>query len=350
MGREREETICDVDSTFCLTETSATPIFAPSLLGHPAAHKRQTFAVRTPHLLGLFMAHARAKARPLVRSAPSGAFDQYLLDIQKLPMITDPEEEKRLARRALAGDEVAAERLVTANLRFVISYVKKYQGHGLDLSELVAIGNEGLLKAVRKFDPDHGVKFISYAVWWVRQAVLKALAEQTRSVRIPLNQNSQLIRLARAETILSQVLGREPTDNEIATALEDTVENVRTARRMTAAELSLDAPVDRSDKDAATLGERFAGIEGGEIEDTTDGKLMREFIDRICQKYLAPRQRKNLYLYYGLEEGSEAMTLEKIGALMGVTRERIRQIRERAFEKLRESPDGRALKGFWRAA
>ena len=124
------------------------------------------------------MAHVRAgKVRTLLRSAPSGAFDQYLLDIQKLPMISDPEEEKRLARRALAGDQEAAERLVTANLRFVISYVKRYQGHGLDLSELVAIGNEGLLKAVRKFDPDHGVKFISYAVWWVRQAVLKALAE-----------------------------------------------------------------------------------------------------------------------------------------------------------------------------
>ena len=124
------------------------------------------------------MAHVRTgKVRALLRSAPSGAFDQYLLDIQKLPMISDPEEEKRLARRALAGDQEAAERLVTANLRFVISYVKRYQGHGLDLSELVAIGNEGLLKAVRKFDPDHGVKFISYAVWWVRQAVLKALAE-----------------------------------------------------------------------------------------------------------------------------------------------------------------------------
>jgi RNA polymerase primary sigma factor len=291
-----------------------------------------------------------SRSKGFFRSSPSTAFDQYLQDIQKLPLITDAEEERRLARRAQAGDEKAAERLVTANLRFVISYVKKYQGHGLDLGELVAIGNEGLLKAVKKFDPDQGVKFISYAVWWVRQAVLKALAEQTRSVRIPLNQNSQLIRMSRTETFLSQELGREPTDNEIATALADTVENVRTARRMTAAELSLDAPVDRSDKDAATLGERFAGIEGHEIEDSTDGKLMREFIDRIFQKYLTPRERKILYLYYGLEEGSEAMTLEKIGALMGVTRERIRQIRERAFEKLRESPDGRALKGFWRAA
>ncbi|MFP5356189.1 MAG: RNA polymerase sigma factor RpoD/SigA, partial [Gemmatimonadota bacterium] len=246
--------------------------------------------------------------------------------------------------------ERAAERLVTANLRFVISYVKKYQGHGLDLSELVAIGNEGLLKAVRKFDPDQGVKFISYAVWWVRQAVLKALAEQTRSVRIPLNQNSQLIRLSRAETILGQVLRRDPTDDEVARLIGETPDNVRSARQMSATEVSLDAPVDRSDRDASTLGERFAGVDGAEIEEVTDYKLMREFIERVFRKYLTPRERKILYLYYGLEEGSEAMTLERIGALMGVTRERIRQIRERAFEKLRESPDGRALAGFWSAA
>lgn len=291
-----------------------------------------------------------SRAKGFARSSPSTAFDQYLHDIQKLPLITDPEEERRLARRAQRGDERAAERLVTANLRFVISYVKKYQGHGLDLSELVAIGNEGLLKAVRKFDPDQGVKFISYAVWWVRQAVLKALAEQTRSVRIPLNQNSQLIRLARAETILAQVLKRDPTDDEISRLLEESVDSVRSARQMTSTEVSLDAPIDRSDREASTLGERFSAVDGTEIEDTTDFKLMREFIDRVFRKYLTPRERKILYLYYGLEEGSEAMTLERIGALLGVTRERIRQIRERAFEKLRESPDGRALAGFWGAA
>lgn len=290
------------------------------------------------------------RTKAFFRTPPSGAFDQYLQDIQKLPLIENAEEERRLARRARAGEQDAAERLVTANLRFVISYVKKYQGHGLDLSELVAIGNEGLLKAVKKFDPDQGVKFISYAVWWVRQAVLKALAEQTRSVRIPLNQNSHLIRMARTETYLSQELGREPTDDEIARALNDTVENVRSARRMTAAEMSLDAPVDRTDRDAATLGERFAGQEGGEIEAETDTRLMREFIDGVFDTYLTARERKILYLYYGLEEGSEGMTLEKIGELMGVTRERIRQIRERAFEKLRESPHGEALKGFWGAA
>jgi RNA polymerase primary sigma factor len=290
------------------------------------------------------------KTKAFFRSAASGAFDQYLQDIQKLSLIPDRNEECRLARRARKGDRAAAERLVTANLRFVISYVKKYQGHGLDLSELVAIGNEGLLKAVKKFDPEQGVKFISYAVWWVRQAVLKALAEQTRSVRIPLNQNSHLIRMSRTETYLSQELGREPTDKEIALALQDTVENVRNARRMTAAEMSLDAPIDRSDKDAATLGERFAGQQGTEIEESTDHRLQREFIDRIFEKYLTPRERRILYLYYGLEEGSEGMTLEKIGEIMGVTRERIRQIRERAFEKLRESPDGKALQGFWKAA
>lgn len=292
----------------------------------------------------------RSKSKAFFRAAASGAFDQYLQDIQKLPLIKDPLEERRLARRAQCGDQKAAERLVTANLRFVISYVKKYQGHGLDLSELVAIGNEGLLKAVKKFDPDQGVKFISYAVWWVRQAVLKALAEQTRSVRIPLNQNSHLIRMSRTETYLSQELGREPTDKEIAKALEDSEENVRSARRMTAAEISLDAPIDRTDRDAATVGERFAGQDGTEIEDQTDRKLQREFIDRIFQKYLTPRERKILYLYYGLDEGAEGMTLERIGELMGVTRERIRQIRERAFEKLRQSPDGKALKGFWMAA
>ena len=287
------------------------------------------------------------RSKSFFRSSPSTAFDQYLQDIQKLPLISDPAEEKRLARLAQKGDERAAERLVTANLRFVISYVKKYQGHGLDLSELVAIGNEGLLKAVRKFDPDQGVKFISYAVWWVRQAVLKALAEQTRSVRIPLNQNSQLIRLSRAETILGQVLKRDPTDHEIGRLLEETPEQVRASKQMSATELSLDAPVDRSDREASTLGERFSGADGIQIEESTDVQLMRETIYRVFKHHLTPRERKILNLYYGLDEGAEAMTLEKIGVLMGVTRERIRQIRERAFEKLRESPEGRSLAGFW---
>lgn len=276
------------------------------------------------------------------------SFDQYLFDVEKYPLIEDPKEERALARRARTGDKEAAERLVTANLRFVISYVKKYQGRGLGLAELVCIGNEGLLKAVKKFDPDKGVKFISYAVWWIRQTVLQALAEQTRSVRIPLNQNSNLVKLSRTETALTQTLGRSPTDQEIAEEMSEPVETIRALRRVAASELSLDAPIDRGDRDSASFGERFSGAESDDIEEEVESQARREFLDRMFEKYLTERERKILYLYYGLDDGEER-TLEEIGSLLGVTRERIRQIRNRAFEKLRDSPDGEALAGFWSA-
>jgi RNA polymerase primary sigma factor len=188
-------------------------------------------------------------------------------------------------------------------------------------------------------------------VWWIRQAVLKALAEQTRSVRIPLNQNSALIRLARAEALLAQILRREPTDDELARVLDEPAETVRQARRISTVEVSLDAPADRGgDRDAGTVGERFADDAGDGIEEATDQRLMREHLERALAENLTPRERKILALYYGLEPGAEDMTLERIGELMGVTRERIRQIRERAFAKLRDSRDGGALAGYWGAA
>jgi RNA polymerase primary sigma factor len=283
-----------------------------------------------------------------VNSRALDSFDQYLFDVEKYPLIEEAQEERELARRARTGDKEAAERLVTANLRFVISYVKKYQGRGLGLAELVCIGNEGLLKAVKKFDPEKGVKFISYAVWWIRQTVLQALAEQTRSVRIPLNQNSNLVKLSRTETALTQILGRSPTDQEIADEMGEPVETVRALRRVAASELSLDAPIDRGDRDSASFGERFAGVEAEDIEETVESQAQREFLDRMFEKYLTERERRILYLYYGLDDGEER-TLEEIGSLLGVTRERIRQIRNRAFEKLRESPDGEALETFWSA-
>ena len=277
------------------------------------------------------------------RSAPGSSFDQYLLDIRRLPMITDPKEEVRLAKRAQKGDPEAMDRLVTANLRFVISYVKRFQGHGLDLGELVAIGNEGLLKAVKKFDPAHGVKFISYAVWWVRQCVLKALAEQTRTVRIPLNQNAALLRMAKVESLLSQELGRSPTDAETARVLDESVDTIRSSRLVSTVEISLDAPVEKGDSGSATFGERVSGQASGEIEEFVDSGLQKQFLGKLFEQYLTPRERRILSLYYGLDEGSEALTLEGIGALLGVTRERVRQIRERAFEKLRNSSEVRFL-------
>jgi RNA polymerase primary sigma factor len=276
------------------------------------------------------------------------SFDQYLQDVERYPLIADPKEEREIARRAREGDKQAAERLVTANLRFVISYVKKYQGRGLNLAELVCIGNEGLLKAVKKFDPEKGVKFISYAVWWIRQTVLQALAEQTRSVRIPLNQNSNLVKLSRTETALTQKLGRSPTDREIADEMKEPVETVRALRRVASAELSLDAPLDKSDRDSASFGERFSGADEGDIEIDVEAQARREFLERMFESYLTERERKILVLYYGLDDGEE-MTLEQIGELLGVTRERIRQIRNRAFDKLKTSLDGEALEGFWRA-
>ncbi len=277
------------------------------------------------------------------------SFDQYLQDVERYPLIENPEKEREIARRARAGDREAAERLVTANLRFVISYVKKYQGRGLNLAELVCIGNEGLLKAVKKFDPDKGVKFISYAVWWIRQTVLQALAEQTRSVRIPLNQNSNLVKLSRTETALTQKYGRTPTDREIAEEMKEPVETVRALRRVASAELSLDAPLDKSDRDSASFGERFSGADETDIEQDVETQARREFLEKMFEQYLTERERKILVLYYGLDDGEE-MTLEQIGELLGVTRERIRQIRNRAFDKLRGSMHGNALEGFWRAS
>ncbi len=289
----------------------------------------------------------RTSRRPPVAAAES--FEQYLRDIKDLPMIGSVAEERALARRARAGDPEAADRLVTANLRFVIAFVKRYQGHGLDLGDLVAIGNEGLIRAVRKFDPERGVKFISYAVWWVRQAVLKALAEQTRSVRFPLNQNTAVVRFAKAQGLLAQELGRVPTDEELSTALGLSLDEVRSAKRLFVTEVSLDAPLESGDSRAATLGERLPLGEGGDIETRTDVTLRRDFIERLFRRYLTPRECRILSLYYGLDPMEEARTLEEIGTALGVTRERIRQLRERAFAKLRACPEVRFL-GEFRAA
>ena len=184
-------------------------------------------------------------------------------------------------------------------------------------------------------------------MWWIRQTVLQALAEQTRSVRIPLNQNSNLARLARTSTVLAQQLGRTPTDQELARTMDEPIDTVRALRRVAAAELSLDAPMDRGDRDSANFGERFAGADAAEIEGDVEAVARRSCLETMFDSYLTERERKILYLYYGLDDGEER-TLEEIGSLLGVTRERIRQIRNRAFEKLRDSPQGDSLSGFWR--
>src|SRR5690625_1843279 len=269
------------------------------------------------------------------------ALDQYLRDVSKHELIT-PEEEIEYGRRAQAGDEEAVQRLVRANMRFVISVAKKYQNRGVSLIDLIQEGNVGLVTAARKFDPDQGVKFISYAVWWIRQAILSALANQGRAVRVPLNRASDLARIFRERERLKQELRRDPTTEELAEAAKLTPEVVESLQTLNAAEIRLDAPI--GDSDDSQLVERFILDEASEPEAAVEERLMAEQIERALDT-LMPRDARVLRLYFGLEGGHEH-TLEEIGNMLGVTRERVRQLRDRALKRLREGELGSALESF----
>ncbi len=269
------------------------------------------------------------------------ALDQYLRDVSRHELLT-PEQEIELGRRAQAGDEDAVQRLVRATLRFVISVAKKYQNRGVSLIDLIQEGNVGLVTAARKFDPEQGVKFISYAVWWIRQAILSALANQGRAVRVPLNRASDLARIFRERERLKQELRRDPTNEELAEAAKLTPETVEQLQTLNAAEIRLDAPI--GDSDDSQLVERFIVEEAAEPEMAVEERLLSEQIERALDT-LSPRDARVLRLYFGLEGGREH-TLEEIGNLLGVTRERVRQLRDRALKRLREGDLGTALESF----
>jgi RNA polymerase primary sigma factor len=269
------------------------------------------------------------------------ALDQYLGDVSKHELIT-PREEVELGHRARAGDEEAIMALARANLRFVISVAKKYQNRGVSLADLIQEGNVGLVTAARKFDPDQGVKFISYAVWWIRQAILAALANHGRAVRVPLNRASDLARIFRERERLKQELGRDPTTQEVAKAARLTPQIVEQLQTLNAAEIRLDAPI--GDTDDSYLVERFVLDEATEPEEDVEERMLVEHIDAALET-LNPRDAKVLRLYFGLD-GGEAHTLEEIGNMLGVTRERVRQLRDRALKRLREGDMGTALESF----
>ncbi len=269
------------------------------------------------------------------------ALDQYLGDVSKHELIT-PEKEIELGHRAQAGDEEAVEELARANLRFVISVAKKYQNRGVSLADLIQEGNVGLVTAARKFDPDQGVKFISYAVWWIRQAILAALANHGRSVRVPLNRASDLARIFRERERLKQEMGRDPTLEEVAVAAKLKPEIVRQLQTLNSSEVRLDAPI--GDSDDSYLVERFVLDEATEPEEDVEDRMLAEQIDRALET-LNPRDAKVVRLYFGLD-GGETHTLEEIGKMLGVTRERVRQLRDRALKRLREGDLGPALESF----
>jgi RNA polymerase primary sigma factor len=293
-------------------------------------------------------ARKKRKRRAVERSdsfagAPEerGALDQYLREVSRHELLTAAEEIE-LGKLAQAGDEEAVGRLVRANLRFVISVAKKYQNRGVSLIDLIQEGNVGLVTAARKFDPDQGVKFISYAVWWIRQAILASLANQGRAVRVPLNRASDLARIFRERERLKQELRRDPTLEELAAAASLTPEVVTSLQTLNAAEIRLDAPI--GDSDDSQLVERFMWDEAYEPEEAVEERLLAEHIDRALET-LQPRDAKVVRLYFGLEGGREH-TLEEIGNMLGVTRERVRQLRDRALRRLREGELGTALESF----
>jgi len=269
------------------------------------------------------------------------ALDQYLKEVSRHKLL-NATEEIELGRRARQGDEDAVQQLVRSNLRFVISVAKKYQNRGVTLIDLIQEGNVGLVTAARKFDPEQGVKFISYAVWWIRQAILSALANQGRAVRVPLNRASDLARIFRERERLKQELRREPSTEELAEAAKLTPEIVESLQTLNSAEIRLDAPI--GDSDDSQLVERFITEEAHEPELAVEERLLAEQIERALDT-LTPRDARVLRLYFGLEGGHEH-TLEEIGNMLGVTRERVRQLRDRALKRLREGDLGDALESF----
>lgn len=267
--------------------------------------------------------------------------DQYLHEVSRAPLL-NAQEEIAVARRIQAGDEDAMQELVTRNLRFVISVAKKYQNRGMALMDLIGEGNVGLMTAARKFDPDHGVKFISYAVWWIRQSILAAIARQGRTVRVPLNRTADLSRIIKTSEVLRQELGREPTPEEIAPLVNLSVDVVQALAALNTSDVRLDAPL-AAVGDQSLL-DRFTTAAAPDAETEAMDRMLGEQVDAALRT-LPPRDAKVLRLYFGLEGGHEH-TLEEIGAMLGITRERVRQLRDRALRRLREGEVGRALASF----
>ena len=234
-------------------------------------------------------------------------------------------------------------KLTEANLRFVVSVAKKYQNQGVALGDLINEGNVGLIRAAHKFDETKGIKFISYAVWWIRQAILQALAEQSRIVRVPLNRAGALHRIGRRSSSLIQELGREPTVEEIAQELELSKDEIQRTLAISQTHLSLDAPLSPGEDNRLLDYLPDQESSGPDIETWERARAVS--IEEALGS-LKEREAKVLRLYYGLEEGKDAMTLEEIGALLGITRERVRQIKEKALVRLRHASRSRLLESF----
>jgi RNA polymerase primary sigma factor len=301
--------------------------------------------------------HAKATAGHLTQPAAGGdvpgadILDLYIEELRRTPVIS-AQAQKELARRmrnprVSTGDRARArEELITANLRFAFSVAKKYQNRGLPLDDLISEANAGLCRAADKYDPDVGVNFISYAVWWIKQAILSSITTTGRSVRLPLGRAADVARLGKAQTALRQALNREPTVDEVARVCGLSVEMVQSLSALAYPERSLDEPVSRngSEDGGATLANFVASEDDDGLPPGFDERARREALWQALEE-LPPRDRRILALYYGLETG-EPLTLEEIGQIFGVSRERVRQLRDRALARVRRGVAASTLRDW----
>lgn len=276
-----------------------------------------------------------------ITNRDTASLDRYLSDIGKEQMVT-ADEEVQLAQRIRIGDQAALEKLCKANLRFVVSVAKQYQNQGLSLPDLINEGNVGLIKAARRFDETRGFKFISYAVWWIRQSILQALAEQSRIVRLPLNQVGSMSKMSKATIKLEQQFERAPSIDELAAELELPEHKVAETLRMSSRILSMDAPIDQDEE--TKLVDVFVN------EDTpgTDENLIRESLAKEIQRSLstlADKEREIINMFFGIGV-PHSYTLDEIGSKFDLTRERVRQIKEKALRRLKHSSRSKLLKSY----
>ncbi len=276
-----------------------------------------------------------------ITNRQTASLDKYLQDIGKEGLIT-ADEEVELARRIKSGDKIALEKLTKANLRFVVSVAKQYQSQGLSLPDLINEGNLGLIKAAGRFDETRGFKFISYAVWWIRQSILQALAEQSRLVRLPLNQVGSLNKIKKITSRLEQALERPPSEMEIANEMEMPNHKVEFAMRIATRYISTDAPI--IENESTSFLDLFVPTD----TPTTDNRLLNESLGQEIKRSLSTLQSKErdvLNLYYGLGQ-NHSFTLEEIGSKFNLTRERVRQIKEKAIRRLRHDSRSKLLKAY----
>ncbi|MBL7875469.1 MAG: RNA polymerase sigma factor RpoD/SigA, partial [Cyclobacteriaceae bacterium] len=276
-----------------------------------------------------------------ITNRESQSLDKYLQEIGKVDLLT-PDEEVELAKRIKEGDQIALEKLTKANLRFVVSVAKQYQNQGLSLGDLINEGNLGLIKAAQRFDETRGFKFISYAVWWIRQSILQALAEQSRIVRLPLNRVGSLNKISKTFSELEQKFEREPSPEELAEVLEVTTAEVVDTMKISGRHVSMDAPFVQGEENS------LLDVLENDSEETPDSGLMTDSLRREVQRALSTltqRESDVITLYFGLN-GEHAMTLEEIGEKFNLTRERVRQIKEKAIRRLRHTSRSKALKPY----